>query len=146
MPTAAKLVAALCLGLLAVVVAEMLKGLMPSGKIFGAFTPVSGLIGGIVGWRHLGPRAGEGAGRTISHAVTAVVILILAGLFVFASYEMLEQAMLHRYSEVMQALRGIVEIALGYGLYLVKTRVLAALAVGAVLSGLATEYAYRRWR
>lgn len=146
MPTGSKLVAALCLGLLAIVVAEMVKAEMPTGTIFGFFTPVSGLLGLLVGWRQLGPRAGAGAAGAINDAITATTMLVFLALFVFATYSMVEQAMLHRYSGVTQALRGILEIGMSYGIYLLNIRVIATLIGGAALAGLATEYADRHWR
>ncbi len=146
MPTGSKLAAALCLGILAVIVSEMVKPLMPESTVFGYFTFVSFLLGAIVGWRYLGRRAGAGTVNAINNGITGVVILVFFALFVYGSYEMLDQSLRHRYREPMEALRGILEIGMGYGLYLLNVSVIATLCVGAVLSGLITEYAYRHWR
>lgn len=146
MPTGSKLVAALCLGILGAIVAEMVKPLMPESTNFGYFTYVSFALGLIVGWRSLGAKAGTGTADAISNGLTSVFVLIVFALFVFGSYEMVDQALRHRYSEPMEALRGIIEIGLGYGQYLLNVGVIATLFVGAVLSGLITEFAYRHWR
>jgi len=146
MPTGSKLVAALCLGILGAIVSEMVKPLMPDSTAFGYFTYVSFLLGVIVGWRFLGARAGAGTVNAINNGITGVVILVFFALFVYGSYEMLDQSLRHRYSAPMEAMRGILEIGMGYGQYLLNVGVIVTLCVGAVLSGLITEFAFRHWR
>lgn len=146
MPTGSKLVAAICLAILGAIVAEMVKPLMPEATNFGYFTPVSAVLGAIVGWVHLGARAGKSLTDAVNNGITAVVLLVLFGLFVFGSYEMILNALDHSYNTMMQALRGILAIGVDYGQYLVNLRVIITLVVGAVFSGLITEYASRRWR
>ena len=146
MPTGSKLVAAICLAILGAIVAEMVKPLMSEGINFGHFTYVTAILGLIVGWVHLGKRAGGTMTDGINNGITAVVILVVFALFVFGSYEMVDQALRHRYSTMMEAMRGILEIGMEYGQYLIDVEIIATLFVGAVLSGMITEYAHRRWR
>ena len=146
MPTGSKLIGAICLAILAALVAEMVKPLFPEGTPFGYFTYVSFGLGLIVGWKSLGTRAGKGTTEAINNGITSVVVLVFFALFVFGSYEMLMQALGRRYTEPMEALRGILEIGMFYGSYLLNVQIIATLVVGAVISGLVTEYAYRHWR
>lgn len=146
MPTGSKLVAAICLAILGAVVSEMVKPLMPESMNFGYFTWVSALLGAIVGWVHLGKRAGGSTTDAINNGITGVVVLIVFALFVFGSYEMVNQALRHSYTKPLQAVRAILEIGMDYGQYLVNVPIILTLIVGAVVSGLCTEFAYRRWR
>ena len=146
MPTGSKLVAAICLAILGAIVAEMVKPLMSEGINFGHFTYVTAVLGMVVGWFHLGKHAGGSLTDAINNGITSVVILILFALFAFGSYEMIDQSLRHRYSTLMEALRGILEIGMEYGQYLLDVEIVATLFVGAIVSGLVTEYANRRWR
>jgi len=147
MPTGSKLIGALCLGILGVIIAEMVKPLFPEGTPFGYFTYVSFILGAIVGWKVLGARATDrGLTEAINNGITAVVVQILFSLFAFGSYEMLQQALMHRYSEPMEALRGIIELGMDYGSYLLNVQIIATLLIGAVISGQLASYAYRHWR
>lgn len=148
MPTGSKLVAALCLGILGAVVAELVKVviLREISMNFGYFTPVSAGLGLFVGWKFLGARAGGTVTDAINNGITSVVALLFLGLFVFGTTEMLDQALRNAYSEPMEALRGIIQIAIDYARYLLDVNVIAALVIGALLSGLLAELAHRHWR
>lgn len=147
MPTGSKLIGALCLGILGVLVAELVKPQFPEGTAFGYFSFVCAGFGLLTGWRVLGARAsGRGITDAINNGITSVIAQVLVTLFALSSYEMISQSMRHRYSDLLEALRGIIEIGGGYALYLVHPQVMTALIVGAVLSGLIADYAYRHWR
>lgn len=146
MPTGSKLIAAICLAILGAIVAEMVKPLMPESTNFGYFTVISAILGLVVGWLHLGARAGGTITDGINNGITAAVLLVLLGLFVFGTYEMIDQALRHRYTTMVEALRGILEIGVDYGQYLLNVNIIATLVIGAIVSGYVTEYAYRHWR
>ncbi|SHK24212.1 hypothetical protein SAMN05444000_12334 [Shimia gijangensis] len=146
MPTGSRLVAAICLAILSAIIAEMVKPLMPEATVFGKFTYVTAFLGLIVGWTHLGARAGGSVVDGVNNGITAVALLVVFALLVFGSYEMVDQALRHRYSNLLQALRGILAIGVDYGQYLLDVEIIVTLVVGAVVSGLITEFAYRRWR
>ncbi|MEQ9693187.1 TrgA family protein [Shimia sp. SDUM112013] len=146
MPTTNRLVAAICLAILGAVVAELIKPLMPEGTGFGKFTWVCAGLGVLVGWFTLGPRAGGSYTNAINNGVTSVVMFVLIGLFTFGAIEMLTQALRHRFDDPMVALKAILEEAIDYGQYLLDWRVATTLVIGAVVSGLLTEFTYRRWR
>ena len=146
MPTAAKLFAALSIMVVGFFAAEIIKPHMGEGTQFGAFSPVSALIGLVVGWRVLGPAAGRGDYASASAGVRSVVILVLMGLFIFSTEEMLVQAFRRTYDGPTQAVVGIIKIALEYGQQLLNPDVAAVLILGGIGSGLMTEWAARRWR
>ncbi|WP_299356142.1 TrgA family protein [uncultured Shimia sp.] len=147
MPTGSKLIGALCLGILGAVIAEMVKPLFPEGTGFGYFTYVSFAVGLFVGWKFLGARAaGRGLTEAINNGLTSVIVQVFLALFVFGSYEMIIQALGHRYSEPMEALRGILELGMFYGAFLLNAQVIMTLVVGAIVSGIITDFAYRHWR
>lgn len=146
MPNAARLVAALCLAVLAFIVSGQVKALLPEGTYFGYFTHVNVALGLVVGWTVMGKRAGQGFTAAINNGVTGVLVLVFWGLFVQGVNEMVDLAMRNRYGGPFEALTDIFRIAVDYGLLILVPNVIATLVVGALLSGLATEYASRTWR
>ncbi len=149
MPTGPKLVGALCLVLLAAIVAELTKQsiLAERSMNFGYFTLVSALVGGVIGWRFLGGMRPEpGLAPTIAHGFSAVILMLLLGLFVFGCYDMLMNALDRHYRDVAEALRGIIDFAIEYTPFLMRYDIIVVLFGGAVLSGLLTGLARRHWR
>ncbi len=146
MPTAARLVGAICLGVLAWILSELIRPLMPEGTGFGVFNYVNGVIGLIVGWMVMGPRAGRGFVPAINNGVTGTVVLILWGLAVHSSYEMFRLAMRNRYDGPLEALTAIFLIGSEFGLMIATLPVMGTAIVGAVIVGLLTDGAARRWR
>ena len=148
MPTGPKLVGAVCLALLAALVAELSKQsiLADHNMSFGYLTPASALVGVFVGWRFLGgTRPEAGLRAEVSHGVTAVIFMMLLGFFVFGSYQMFINALDRHYKDVMQALRGIIDFAIEYAPFLMRVEIIGALVAGAVISGVLTGLARRHW-
>ncbi|SFK60411.1 TrgA family protein [Shimia haliotis] len=143
MPTANNLVAALCLAFIGAIVAELVKPQLPEGFDPGSMTLVAGGVGLVVGWVIMGPKARKAG--PINNGITGVVTLVIVGLLVFGGYEMLQRSLKRYYSEPVEAIEQIVAIALEYGLYLGQASILGVLAVGALIAGYFTDYAYRRW-
>lgn len=146
MPDAARLVAALFLGLLAFVVSRQIMPLMPERIDFGYFIWVNMGIGLICGWVIMGSRAGDGLTAAINNGMTGVAALVFWGLFVQGSYAMFRQALRNRYDGPFEAISAIFRIGLDYGAVLLVPKITASLVIGAVLAGLASEYAKRQWR
>lgn len=149
MPDAARLVAAICLA----IVAFFLSGLVMEvyraeyGETnFGWFVQVNLVIGLLVGWISMGKRAGRGVSAAITNGVTGVFLLVLWGLFVQACNEMTRLAMKNRYDDAFEAIAAIFQIAAEWGLLLLTAPILGTMAVGAFVSGILTEYAWQRWR
>jgi len=146
MPTAARLVAALCLAGVAYVVSGMVIPLLPEGTDIGYFVPVNVLIGLVVGWTVMGSRAGRGTTAAINNGVTGVFMLVLWAIVVQAANEMVRRAMLNRYDDVFEAIVAVFEIGAEYAVLIATLPIGIALIVGALVSGLVTEYAARHWK
>ena len=149
MPDAARLVAALGLA----VVAFFLSGLIrPAFEAahgttnFGWFTQVNLVIGALVGWVSMGPRAGRGVSAAITNGITGVFLLVLWGLFIQACNEMTRLAMRNRYDDPFEAIAAVFQIGAEWGLVLLDGPILIAMAIGAFVTGILTEFAWRTWR
>ncbi len=146
MPDAARLVAAICLAILAFIVSGQIVPLMPESTDFGYFVYVNVILGALVGWFVMGSRAGRGVTSAINNGLTGVMVFVLWGLFIQATNEMVRLAMRNRYDGPLEAVVDVFKIGAEYGLILLVPLVIGTLVVGAVLSGLATEVAWRKWR
>ena len=146
MPNAAKLIAALGLAALGWLVSDMIKPLVPFSVDFGWFNYVNAAIGVLVGWLFLGPRVGQGITSAINNGLTGIVVLVFWGVFVQGAYEMWRQALRNRYDGPFEAIGAIIRIGLKDGAVLLAPHIIATLLIGGVLAGLATEFAWRRWR
>ncbi|MBJ6370753.1 TrgA family protein [Sedimentitalea arenosa] len=146
MPNAARLVAAVSLALIAFILSGQIMPLMPEGTGFGYFTWINVALGLLVGWIVMGKRAGRGTTPGINNGLTGVAALIFWGLFVQGCYEMFRQATRNRFDSPFEAVLAIFEIAAEYGMMLLVPPIIATVLIGGVLSGLATEFAWRRWR
>ncbi len=143
MTTSNKLIAAICLAFIGGMVAEFVKPQMPEGSNPGHMTLIAAAVGLVVGWRVMGRRAGRSG--SIELGMVGVFWLVFWGLATFGTIEMLRLALRRRFDEPVEALETLVTIALDYGLYLSATPILITLAVGVVVSGYVTNFAYRRW-
>ncbi|NOC82163.1 TrgA family protein [Ruegeria atlantica] len=146
MPTASRLVAAVCLVVLAFLVSSMVIENGEEGKDYGYFTYVNMALGAICGWKIMGKRAGRGWTAGINNGLTGVASLVFWALFVQGCYRMFDLAMRNRYGGPFEAVMAIFSIGIDYGKQLIYPEILVALALGAVVAGLATEQASRKWR
>ncbi len=146
MPTASRLVAALCLLVIAFLVSSMIINNGEEGKSYGWFTYVNMLLAVACGWIVMGKRAGRGWTAAVNNGLTGVAALVFWGLFVQGAYEMFSQAMRHRYGGPFEALLEIFKIGVAYSEQLLPSEILITLGIGAVVSGILTEIAFRRWR
>lgn len=146
MPTAARLMGAVCLAALAFVISNMVMPLMPESTDFGYFIPVNIVLGVAVGWIIMGPRVGRGTTAAINNGLTGVFMLMLWGIGVQACNEMVRLAMRNRYDGAFEAIVAVFQIGAEYATEIATVPIGIALIVGAVLAGLITEYAGRTWR
>lgn len=146
MPNAARLVSAISLALIAFILSGQIMPLMPEGTGFGYFTWINVALGVLVGWIVMGKRAGRGTTPGINNGLTGVAALIFWGLFVQGCYEMFRQATRNRFDGPFEAVLAVFEIGAEYGMILLVPQIIATVLIGGVLAGLATEFAWRRWR
>lgn len=146
MPDAAKLVAAVGLAILAFVVSGMIIPLFEEEMNFGYFTWVNVALGLVTGWIVIGTRAGRGWVSAINVGLTGAVALVFWGLFVQSCNEMVRLAMKNRYDGPFEALLAVFKIGTDWALLMSTVQVWGTLAVGGIIIGILTEYAWRIWR
>lgn len=146
MPTAARLVAAICLAVLGWILSDLIRPLMPEGTDFGWFNFVNAGTGLFVGWTVMGSRAGRGFVQGINNGLTGVAVLFIWCLAIHSCYEMFRLAMRNRYDGAMEALTAIFLIASEFGLMIATPAVLGTAVVGALIVGPAVDYAAKHWR
>ncbi|RBI74719.1 tellurium resistance protein [Roseovarius sp. TE539] len=146
MPTAGRLLAAVCFGGLAWVASEMFRPLMQEGTDFGWFNYVNLTIGVVCGWFIVGRRLrGGGLTDAISIGLTGLGAMLFWALLLHSLYEMLSRSLERRYKDPFEALQGMFEIALGYMQVMLNAPLIALLVGGAIASGLISNGAMRRW-
>jgi len=146
MPTAARLMAAICLAVVAYVISEMVKPLMPESTDFGYFVPLNIVLGILVGWIVMGRRAGRGTTSAINNGLTGVFVLMLWGVGIQAANEMVRLAMRNRYDGPFEAIIDTFQIGAEFAMIIATVPIGVTLVIAAVLSGLVTEFAGNRWR
>ena len=144
--TAPRLVAALSLAAVGYVASETIKPLLPEGTQFGYFSVVNAVIGLAVGWVVIGARIGRGMAAAISYGLTAAVVLVFWGLFTQAINEMLRLALRRRFSGPSEALKGAVDLGLGYAALIATPAVLGTVVLGGIVAAVLAEFSARYWR
>lgn len=145
MPTFGKLVGAVWFGVLAWYVSGMIIPLLPEGIQAGWFREVNLLIGLYVGWSLVGPRAGDGYINSISHGLTALVVLVVLGLFINSFLQMIQVSFRDRLDGLGAAFEYVFEMFAKNGLMIAKPDIALTLLAGGVGGGLVTEVLGRRF-
>lgn len=146
MPTAGRLVAAICLGVLAWVGSEMIRDMMPPETAFGRFNYINTAIGVACGWVTVGRRLGRpGLAEAISIGLTGLGAVVFWALVLHSLREMLSRSLARRYTDPFEALNGMFEIALRYASYMLDGTFIGVLLGGGILTGLLAQAAMRRW-
>lgn len=146
MPTAARLMAGICLAALAYVLSSIVVPLMPESTDFGIFFPLNSVLGFAVGWLVMGRRAGRGTTAAINNGLTGVFVLLLWGVLIQATNEMVRRAMINRYDNAFEAMVAIFQLGAEYAFLIAVVPMGIAAVVGAVISGLLTEFADNNWK
>jgi len=146
MPTAARLVAAISLALVALGVSVMVMARMTEITNFGWFVQVNLGLGLVIGWMLMGPQARPGLAATLNNGITSVVVLTVCALAVQGGYEMFRLALNRRYRGLGEAIGGIVRNMIDYAQVLANPEIPAALLLGGLLAAAATRFAARMWR
>jgi hypothetical protein len=146
MPTAAKLVAALFFAFLGYLAADMVKPLLPPGTQVAVFSPMCALIGLACGWKMAGERAGGGMWPSAGYGVTTSMLIVFWALVVFSGNEMLRRSVRRHYDGAVDAIMGMVQIAIDNIFMIATPTVIATLVLGGLFGGYLAEFAARRWR
>lgn len=145
MPTAGKLAGALLFAALAYVLASIAWQASTLTSVPGSFYVICALIGMACGWRVMGGRAEAPAMDAPSSGVLTVVISVVVAVLFFATREMLQRSMNHRYKEPTDAIIGVFEIAADYLWMLVTPTFLLTMLSGGVVCGIVAGFVGRRW-
>lgn len=145
MPTAAKLMAAICLATLGFVLSQMIMPLMPERASFGYFVPTNMAIGAILGWAVMGTRAGGGLWMGISNGLTGAFLLVICGVVTQSALRMLNLSMQRRYDSLGDAFIAVLTIGAEYFMIMATGPIAIAVVVGGIISGTVTNYAEKKW-
>lgn len=144
MPTAAKLVAAICLAIVAVMASLEVMKAMPPTTAFGYFLPLNVVLALAVGWIWLGPNVGDGPSSGISYGLTSAAVLTFVALFLQAFNEMIRLAMRNRFDGPFEAFAAIFVEGLSFAQYF-NMPIILVLVIGGAISGVIADWAGRRW-
>jgi len=145
MPTASRLVAAVCFAALAFYVSGLIPPLLPEGTQFGLFAYVNTALGILLGWKITGSRTGEGMQTAIGAGLTTSLALVFWGLLIHSGVIMIENSMKMRYDGPMEAVIDTFNIALEFAQIMATPMIIGSLVVGGILGGVLAEIAGRRW-
>ena len=146
MPTAAKLVAAVCFAAVGWLAANAHIPALTPGAAVGAFREITALIGLLIGWALMGNLVGKGYGEAAGSGLRTSVTLVFFALLGFSTYHMILQSTKMVYDGPMDAVLGIFDFMMENGRAMLTVGVLGTLGIGGMLGGMAAEWASRRWR
>lgn len=153
MPTAAKLVAAVVFALVAAMALQAYLPLLnrPDGTVYtmptsdGIAYAVAVGLGLVIGWLVMGNSVGRSWGEAISLGWGTVIALMIAALLALSVTLMIQRSMRMLYKGPMEALLGVFDLMLKYGLVMLDLHFLGLLALGGAVGGILAEFAGRRW-
>ena len=145
MPTAAKLVAAVCFAIVGWIAANAYVPVLGVDFEAGPFRELMALIGLVVGWRVMGPDAGLGYRHAMGSGLKTAVVLVFFALLLFSVREMVLQSMKMRYDGPMEAVLDVFSLMLERAREMMTAEVLGALLIGGIVAGILTEKASKRW-
>ncbi len=145
MPTAAKLVGAICFALVGALAAAALAPVLPDQFRAQWFVPANAAIGALVGWRVMGRAVGEGMRRALFAGLGTSAWLLFWALVIFSLREMLMRSLDRRYGNPTDALTNVIAIFEQFFRMAMIPEVVVILLAGGLIGGLLSELADRRW-
>jgi len=145
MPTAGKLIGAICFAALAYFVSDLVKPYLDEGIAVGLLSPLNAFFGALMGWRIMGRGAGQGYYAAAGYGLTAVAATAFWSLFAWSGHAMLQNATRMRYNGPTEALQDMMSLSWDYIQIAAKPDVIGTAVVGAVLCAFLTEACARRW-
>lgn len=146
MPTAARLVALVCLALVGWSMASIAAPLVKAGDDgdvwFGGFA----LAGAIAGWTKLGKNVGNPTFKAAFNGMSAVIYGFLIVVMMSTVAAIWDGMGYHAYRTIDDLLAGLTSNVLIYLSYARNPDILVYGAIGGALSGIIAEMAHRRWR
>ncbi|EAQ01579.1 tellurite resistance protein [Pseudooceanicola batsensis HTCC2597] len=149
MPTAARIVAAVCIAFVAWVVSGLVKqALADEIPDFGNFVIFTVIVAALCGWTILGRRADRGRLgmlNAIGVGLTAMAMTVFWVLLANATLESFQIGMERRFHDPMKVIYGIYPVAVRYGQVLLETTILTWLVAGGAISGILSHSAGQQW-
>lgn len=145
MPTAAKMVAALAFAALAWIVSDMVVPLLSEGTPVGRLHIVNAALGGLMGWRVMGPRVGEGLVRAFGVGVSTVAATLFWCLLAWGGHAMVKNSTRMLYDGPVEALLDMSGLMIEYLLLIATVPIIATMLLGALIGSSLSELASRRW-
>lgn len=145
MPTAARLIAAICFGALGLAFAFLATAYFAEARQPSYWFPLTGAVGVVMGWMIAGSRAGNGIGAGIGNGITAGVALLFWVFFFMSFADMIQKSMRNAYDGPVEAVVGVFEIIADYVVQFAYVDLGVLMLVGSVVSGLIIEFVAARW-
>ncbi|KPU82833.1 hypothetical protein JI58_09795 [Marinosulfonomonas sp. PRT-SC04] len=145
MPTAGRFVGAMLFGFIAWYVSELFKPLMLEGTSFGNFSEYNAVLGIVVGWVMLGPRAHPNRSASIGAGLTTAFVLLFWGLLIHGIVDMLKLTLRKRYDGAGEAVIGVFQLMMKYAIMMATPEIIMTLLIGGMLAGAISGWAQRRW-
>lgn len=148
MPTAARIVAAVCIAFMAWVVSGLVKLRMPHEANFGYFVPLCVLIGIACGWTILGRRADRGRlgyANAVGVGLSAMAMTVFWVLLIVSGYQSFGVAVQRRFHDPMQVIYNMYPIGQEHLMTLYDTDIIVWLVFGGVITGILAHMAGSKW-
>lgn len=145
MPTFGRLVGAILFGALAWYTTLLIIPLFPEETNLGLFQEVNTCLGLFAGWTVAGSRAGTGYVASLSYGLTALISLVVMGLFFNSFFVMIEFSLRKRYDGAGEAITHVFELFIEHGLMMATPEIIGTLLIGGLAGGLVTEFFGRRY-
>jgi len=145
MPTAGKLVAAVMFAGLGALVTFLIIPQFPEGTNFDWFMPGNALIGLLAGWIVAGSRSGNGYYNAIGYGLTAMASMMIWGLFIYSSIEMVERSIRKMYDGPVDAVVSVFALGVDYLRIIATPEIVIFLVIGGIIYGLVTDFFAQRF-
>lgn len=146
MPTAAKLVASILLAISGIIVVTVVVNVYPDiARRSVGLTSAAVLTGLFVGWRGLGRKITNDDGSGVIIGLKAGLSMFLWVLFLYALEDMIAGIIDHAYYQPMTAVLVIPARMIVYGRMALNVPIMGTMVVLAVIVGMMTKNAAKRW-
>lgn len=146
MPTAAKIVGAVCFAIFGYLAAMAVIPVLPEGTQIGRMREISAVIGLLNGWFIMGRLTGKGYRAGIGSGIRTAITVVIWALIVFSIYEMILRSTKLRYDGPMEAVTAAFGLMLEYGRMMLTKEIIGTILIGGGVAGFITEWAGRRWK
>jgi hypothetical protein len=143
MPTGAKLIGALLLGSTALYFAYMFMNASPPGTVGNTVYGIGGAIGVIVGWRAIGFDPGFGGIGSIVAGLKGAFLLVFFMGISYGTWVIILKLKEFRIKKIENLLGELIDAVMGFYQVIFDPTILAAVAVGGCISGVAAGIANR---